>query len=389
MKKLFTLIAAAMMAVGVQAQTLINYPSSQDGIKSNDASVTFDQVKIYTNTTNVPGIKFGSSYTSDNKYNGKSAELTVEGGFKAGDVITIAGAFNNSDNTKLSAVDIFTLTGDVPEVLFTTKQFINGRLVNDDPVEETFTLTADVEKLYIGRNGNTGTFVTTLKVVRGEEKPSDPTAAMVWDFQNELSAADAANLAADAAKWTYDADNGYWKNTVALAERNVYAALTANNQELELTKGLTFTRDNSEGLGADRIRIAPAKYFAVNGSKVMISLGNLVKDDIIRLIIKGSGESERTLSVVNAEVTEGSLTTADTEMHAVTLKVLKDNVVSFTTSNGFQFFAISINSEITTGIQGVKYPNVENAAIYNLAGQKVAADYKGIAIKNGKKVVLK
>ena len=28
-------------------------------------------------------------------------------------------------------------------------------------------MTADADALYIGRNGNTGTFVTTLKVVRG------------------------------------------------------------------------------------------------------------------------------------------------------------------------------------------------------------------------------
>lgn len=42
----------------------------------------------------------------------------------------------------------------------------------------------------------------------------------------------------------------------------------------------------------------------------------------------------------------------------------------------------------SAGITNVK-ANAEKNVIYNLAGQKVAADYKGIAIKNGKKVVLK
>ena len=92
----------------------------------------------------------------------------MEGGFKAGDVVTIAGAFNNSDGTKKSAVDLFVVGAEKAiTVLFTTQQFVNGKLTDDDPVVETYTLEADADALYLGRNGNTGTIVTTLKVVRG------------------------------------------------------------------------------------------------------------------------------------------------------------------------------------------------------------------------------
>ena len=167
MKKIFTLIAMAVMALGAQAETLINYPTAQTGIAVN-GTTTFDAVKIKTNTTSVSGIKFAKCYTSDNALNDNYAKLEVEGGFKAGDVVTIAGAFNNADDTKKSAVDLFTVGAEnAITVLFTTQQFINGRLVDDDPVAETFTLEADVDALYLGRNGNTGTFVTTLKVARG------------------------------------------------------------------------------------------------------------------------------------------------------------------------------------------------------------------------------
>jgi hypothetical protein len=41
-----------------------------------------------------------------------------------------------------------------------------------------------------------------------------------------------------------------------------------------------------------------------------------------------------------------------------------------------------------TSINTVK-ANVENAAIYNIAGQKVANDYKGLVIKNGRKFIQK
>ena len=169
MKKIFTLFAIVMMAMAVQAETLIDFKQSQTEGITVSGTTTIDAVKIKTNTTSVPGIKFANSYAAEGVSNGNHAELSVEGGFKAGDVITIAGAFNNSDDSKKSAVDLFTLDGTTPVVLFTTQQFINGRLVDNDPVEESYTLTEDAEKLYLGRNGNTGTIVTLLKVVRGTD----------------------------------------------------------------------------------------------------------------------------------------------------------------------------------------------------------------------------
>jgi hypothetical protein len=41
--------------------------------------------------------------------------------------------------------------------------------------------------------------------------------------------------------------------------------------------------------------------------------------------------------------------------------------------------------ENTTGIETVNVEKQNNAEIYNLAGQKVGADFKGVVIKNGKK----
>ena len=42
-----------------------------------------------------------------------------------------------------------------------------------------------------------------------------------------------------------------------------------------------------------------------------------------------------------------------------------------------------------TGIEAVKTAKVYNGAIYNLAGQKVNANYKGVVIQNGKKFIQK
>lgn len=43
----------------------------------------------------------------------------------------------------------------------------------------------------------------------------------------------------------------------------------------------------------------------------------------------------------------------------------------------------------STGISNITTSAADNAPAYNLAGQKVNAAYKGIVIKNGKKMIKK
>ena len=43
----------------------------------------------------------------------------------------------------------------------------------------------------------------------------------------------------------------------------------------------------------------------------------------------------------------------------------------------------------TTRVQNVKAAKAENGARYHLAGQKVGSGFKGIAIENGKKTVMR
>ena len=393
MKKIFTLLSLVLVSLCLNAETLIDFSQNPTGGITLSGSTVIANVKINENTTSIAGIKFANSYLTENKVNANYAKLTVEGGFKTGDVITIAGAFNNDDNSKKAAIDIFTISGEAANVLFTSQQFVNGRKSQDQPTVETYTLTADVDELYIGRNGNTASFVTTLTVVRGSSSsivdPLDPTPATSWNFTADLSSADQTNLAADEATWTYDSEKGYWSNKVAIAEKSVFVSLKANDTELDIAKGLTFARDNSEGFGADRVRIAPGKYIAVNGSKITISLGKMAKDDVIKIIVKGAGDSERTLTPTNAVITEGTLTTTDTELHTAELTVEKDGNVSFETTNGFQIMALAINTDLPklSGIKAIKAVASDTPA-YDLAGKRVAVE-KGILIKNGKKVVKK
>lgn len=171
MKKFFTLIAAVALAASVNAQTtLIDYPTSQSGITLHnvDEQISFATVKIHTNKDAVPCIKIGKSFSANDLVVDNFVELTTEGGFKKGDVITVSGVFNNSDNTKKAAVAFFTgEVGEKAKTYHTTEQFINSKLVADDPAEEQITLTEDMPSVKFGRNGNTGACVVKVTVVRG------------------------------------------------------------------------------------------------------------------------------------------------------------------------------------------------------------------------------
>lgn len=60
------------------------------------------------------------------------------------------------------------------------------------------------------------------------------------------------------------------------------------------------------------------------------------------------------------------------------------------TGNSAKFYSLGDHSGSTTGITSVKNEAAgNNAPMYNLAGQLVDKGYKGIVIKNGKKIVLK
>ena len=170
MKKFFTLIAAVAMAASVNAQTtLVDYPTSQAGIILHNAAgnITYATVKIHTNTQSVNCIKVAKSFSTDKKVTDDYVELTAEGGFKAGDVVSITGVYNNASE-KNAAIAIFSgKVGEEASILFKTDNFINARLVNDDPTAQTYTLTQDAATLQLGRNGNTGACITKLTVVRG------------------------------------------------------------------------------------------------------------------------------------------------------------------------------------------------------------------------------
>ena len=81
-----------------------------------------------------------------------------------------------------------------------------------------------------------------------------------------------------------------------------------------------------------------------------------------------------------------SFTPTTKDSHTWTIDADCDVIVYNT--NGCHIYSIKVEAG-STGISTVNAQKTQNNVIYNLAGQKVGNDYKGIVIMNGKKFMQK
>lgn len=220
MRKIYSLLAMFLVAMMANAQVLVNYEHTADvpaGITLGGTTV-MASVGIHTNADKVDCIQLKNGYTSNSALNGNAIEVAVEGGFKAGDVVEIAGFVNIKEEDAASKNGKFVIyvldsSDSGYNVLWTSEDLINGRLSADEPRVDTYTLEQDCEKFYIARSGNTGTNLYSLKVTRAEA-PAGPSS-----FEATI---------------TSDPEDIYYSGYQSFDMQQVMAALgLANEAELE------------------------------------------------------------------------------------------------------------------------------------------------------------
>ena len=237
--------------------------------------------------------------------------------------------------------------------------------------------------------GNQLCFVIKLDVTGAVTH--DPMPPTLYDFTQPLSDNDVENLNADD-KWTINEDGKTWELSGLLYERNVFGPLVANGQNIEMTDGLLFTRDNSEGL-AKGIKFNNKKNLGLVNSVIIVSIPETAANDIIRIRFASTdaegGETSFTMTNANVE----SIATVDKQDFE--LKVNRDAATTLRTSGNVAIYQIAINKELPSEEEGAATAISElttmtgDAAAYNLAGQRVGESYKGVIVKNGKKIITK
>lgn len=205
MKKLFTLFAAALMAVGASAQTSTTIASYDNGtmvgtwsiVGTSAASGSLEFSSKYNkNTTSVKTITFPNGATASGAW---QYAVKVEGEFKTGDVITIqpftqmstddynAGKYANillyyeKDGSPKNIAD---LTGSTTE----TRTVTDGHEEEGDPKTFTYTLESDYTNLFFARGGSTRINLMKVTITRtesesgeGGETTDEGTVIASWD----------------------------------------------------------------------------------------------------------------------------------------------------------------------------------------------------------------
>ena len=260
-----------------------------------------------------------------------------------------------------------------------------------------------------------------VKVI--EIKKGAAEGAQVWDF-TKWSDATVANLKADAAAsktsgWSdvekkADAeagadpteaskDNCFW---LQLEAAPADGALTANGVVIEELKGLKFDAE-----------YAAKRSLAIAVNYPSTSLGDYAGPAYLWL---GGGGSKQTCPCFTIPgVKAGSKVTFEMESHKPsdargiglyknsyeeanligeqfkptakatnTWDITEDCDVVVWNTSGCHIYKIEVTSG-ADGIQAVKTVKSGNGFIYNLAGQRVDANYKGVVIKNGQKMIQK
>jgi len=362
-------ICAVTATAASTTTTLINYEHSSpvsSGVTLGGTTLLVS-VKIHTNTDAVDCIQLKNGYTTDNAYNNNSITLSTDGGFKVGDVLTISGFFNNADDTKLAKAEIFKVNSDnTCTTVWTSEQFVNGRTSADDPVEQAYTLTEDMDVIYIGRNGNTGTNIYTIKVTRaGGSTPSTPTYSDLSDVQTTTSNPFGFAVASSRTETGTSAVTGggmHDPQTIIDALPSGWAHGTSYTLTSNSKKVIVLASTGSD------MKSDVQSAISANDIIIFDGVDDTHKDFIIGSVMKMSSISNKTLLGINGArlCTEWYL--KDTDRSALDAQNVKNLSTSTkVTYNGEQVEEAEAKTrEVLSGIYGNE--NYRNAGIFEFTG---------------------
>ena len=353
MKKIFTLIAAALMAVGVNAQTAQNLFFGGAGtnatIKTHDGS---SLPELFTCTQQYGAINLlgGKPSISGDEYKGLKVVFSdfQAVGEKGVNIIVGVKASDYSTSYKCDPVQYAGLSGD-GEMVVTFDEAFKGKNIDLLDFQGLAPgVEVSLKKVYLIKNDDSLeevpfsiSFGWTKSIV-GETAYADPTIVFPSQWSLITVSTDEAGTLA-----TFDVNSGEKQEYIVEFEEPTTAGLNLGcNTDV---KDETVTWDAKIAL-----------YFAVEPGSTKASCV-ISKEDVL-------AKTDKATKVINV-----FLQNTDSKAQTVKIKSIK-----------------RIISSATTGISKVENLKVaQDGKCFNLAGQQVGKGYKGIVIKNGKKMVIK
>ncbi|MBR1880292.1 MAG: hypothetical protein IJ804_06060 [Prevotella sp.] len=327
-------------------------------ITKEDVSFLFEKKDAEGNAINYQAIQYYPGFEEGVGTMTPLGSLTLE----AGTYRVIAEVDFAKDSSKALSFDNFTLEGTIAD---------GGSAPVEEGQKWDFTKWSDAT-------------VAALKAEAAASKTSG------WSDVEKKADAEAGAEPTDISK-----DNCFW---LQLETAPSDGALTANGVVIKELKGLLFTEDAT--VNSRNIAIAvnyPKTSLGDYAGGSYLWIGGKNRTFTIPAVAAGSTitidmESHKPAEGRGVKLMQGGNQIGDVfeptvkEAHSWTIENAGD--VAVVNTNGCHIYTITVKAG-ATGISTVKAQNVQSNVIYNLAGQKVGKDYKGIVIMNGKKVVLK
>ena len=353
MKKFFTLIAAALIAVSVNAQTeqtlYFGGAGTSATIKTHDGA---DLPELYTCSGQYGAISLlgGKGSISGDEY--KGVKILFSDFKPIGDdgVNIVIGVKTPDYNTtyQCDPIQYAGFSGDGEFVVNFDEKFAGKQIDLLDFQGLKSGVEVSLKKAYLIKADNTEEEIPLSiswgwnKSVLGKTAYADPT--IVFPGQWSLIT---VSTDEDGTLATYDVNSN---------EKQVYTVEFEQPTTAGLNLGYnTDVKDESVTWDAKI-----AAYFAVEIGSTQASF-TITKEDVL-------AKSDKATKVINV-----FLQNTDSKAQTVKIKSIKRVVTT-----------------VTDGISQIENLKVaQDGKTYNLAGQQVGKEYKGIAIKNGKKMIIK
>lgn len=284
-----TVTAAISLTANFKAKTPVT-PTEGKVIYNFTTSTSIGTTIDGTNCTSTNGIiKFGSDFAKDGKY------ITIKpnnGGFKAGDVITLKGY---CDSKNLSGVIIYSDVNVNSSSIFKSNVLAKKAAGGS---EFTYTIEKDCDALYLGRYGGGNTFLTSLQVERSAS--SSGKTRLTASFERNADVV--VNTTTTVTLPTLTVQAG--ENILAADQYDV--VYKSNAENVATLSGNTITINNL-GIATITATVTPKDANTYEGTTATYQL------------------SVKAPSPLNVSVMDVTINTTDTEEEQPVIKVYGDN----------------------------------------------------------------
>ena len=401
MKKIFTLIALAAMALGVNAQTW-NFSEWTNGTYTED--IVKDGLTVFA----------GESYTDEETGKGVDQNVTIDDNnktvngvkytkrVKTGGAMTAKGkrciGVNVPKGSKLNIIAMSSSSSaarqlwvgasntEIPTTDNALKVFDN---VGGSSAEVYTYENTDADQ-YVYISSISGGINFYAIIISSGDEPGEPEE--IETGEANLITFGSYDAPFELAK-TYNDGNGFILSRVGGSHE-----IDGNNQYFgdenaqvkrcsRLKTGGKSTSSNKLTLTipADatlKVCVRSASSSASDRNVVLTQNGTELYNQVVQ-------DADAKKVDIEGNITEDNPTGTTTVYPVISVPVVKGTVEITYPVGAVNFYSFELSTGGETGIETVKTTTVANGAIYNLAGQKVSEGYKGVVIQNGVKMLRK